>query len=55
MTDRKQLSPEISRKLKNMFINITGETTITEQQDLEQETSKKVINDADSRPPQGET
>lgn len=50
MTDHKRMSPEAGRKLKNIFINVTGETTITEQQDHEQETTKKVLNDTESKP-----
>lgn len=52
MTDRKQPSPTVDPELEDMFVDITGKTTITEQQ--EQETGKKVINDADPRPSQGE-
>ena len=48
MTDRKQPSPETGRKLKDIFVNLTGETTTTERQDHEQETNKKVLDDTPS-------
>lgn len=48
MTDHKQMSPETGRRLKNIFVDVTGESAVTERQDHEQETSKKVLNDRDS-------
>lgn len=54
MTDQEQPSSEIGRKLGNIFVDVTGETTITDHQDREEETSKKVKNVTDTRPRQEE-
>ncbi|MFD1600824.1 hypothetical protein [Halobellus rarus] len=54
MTDHEQPSPEMGRNLANIFVEMTGETSITDQQDREQERSKKVINVTDTKLSQGE-
>lgn len=51
MTSNDQSSPESSRQLRDLFIDITGEVEITDQQDGDEETDKKILDRADSESP----